>query len=86
MLVGVYILLCSNKRYYIGSTNNFPRRLKEHAMGQVVSIRNVRPLRVVFREAFETLVVARRVERRLKKYKNKNIIERIIKDGHIKGP
>ena len=80
----VYILQCANARYYIGSTNNLERRMQEHIQGKVKATKNLRPIKLVFHQQFENLTKTRQTEYRLKSYKNKNIIENIIKDGIIK--
>ncbi|MFA6190067.1 MAG: GIY-YIG nuclease family protein [Candidatus Staskawiczbacteria bacterium] len=84
----LYILQSvKNNRYYIGSTNNLDRRLSEHNGGKTKSLENLRPLKIVFSKEFEKEIDARRIERRLKKFKNRNIIENIVKEQRIKmGP
>jgi len=84
----VYILKSAkNGRYYIGSTNDLERRLVEHNSGKIKSLRNIRPLIVVFKKQFKYIEEARKVEQRLKKFKNKNILDKIIQDQEIKlGP
>jgi len=80
----VYILLCSNLRFYIGSTNNIERRIREHNIGKTKATKYIRPVLLVFRQEFESLTKARRVERKLKTFKNTEIIKKIINDGIIK--
>ena len=79
---GVYILQSTkNNRYYIGSTDNIKRRLKEHNAGKVPSTGNLRPL---FIKAFikcESLTGARTSEYRLKQYKRRDVIEKVINDS-----
>ena len=82
--VGVYILLCSNNKYYVGSTNNLNRRIFEHKKGFVKSTKNILPIKLVFFQGCNNLIEARRLEYQIKKKKNKIIINRIIKDGYIK--
>ena len=81
---GVYILICKNNRYYIGSTNNIIRRLFEHKNGLVSATKYLLPVRLVFFQKIEDISLARKIEYKLKKMKSKNIIEKIIKDGYIK--
>jgi putative endonuclease len=81
--MGVYILLCANGRYYIGSTNNLSRRLNEHNQGKVRSTKNLRPLNLAFFQEFATLIEARRTELKLKSFKNKLILKKIIQDKKI---
>ncbi len=80
----VYILQSSaNGRYYIGSTNNLERRLIEHTSGKSTYTRLTRPYKLVFSQQFESLMEARKVEYRLKKFKSRRIIEKIIQNNKI---
>lgn len=80
----VYILQSlKNNRYYIGSTNNFERRYAEHSNGLVKATKNILPLKLVFKQEFADIKIARKIEYRLKKKKSKVIIEKIISDGKI---
>ncbi len=82
----VYILQSEkNGRYYIGSTNNMERRLLEHNSGKTKSLLYLRPMKLVFKKEYASLGDARKVEKNLKKLKNRDIIERIVADGEIKG-
>ena len=81
----VYILQSLvNQRYYIGSTNDLRRRFKEHNDGRSSYTKSTRPFRLVFSQKYSTLGEARRIEYKLKKFKNRSIIERIIEDKHIR--
>lgn len=80
----VYILQSEKSgRYYIGSTNDLNRRLIEHNSGQTKSLKYLIPMKLVFSQEFLSVREVRKIEQRLKKFKNKDIIERIIKDGKI---
>jgi putative endonuclease len=82
----VYILQSEkNAKYYIGSTNNLERRLVEHNAGKTKSLYFLRPMKLVFKQEFDSLSHARKVEKRLKKLKNRHIIETIIRDQKIIG-
>ena len=78
---GVYILESQkNYRYYVGSTDNINRRISEHNIGKVFSTKNMRPWKIkVFIEC-ETLTEARSSEYRLKKYKRRDILDKVIQD------
>ena len=57
-------------RFYIGSTNDMARRLKEHNGGKSNATKVGRPWTVVYRESFRTVAGARRREREIKSWKN----------------
>ncbi|KKT90190.1 MAG: hypothetical protein UW92_C0042G0007 [Candidatus Jorgensenbacteria bacterium GW2011_GWA2_45_13] len=80
----VYILICSNSRYYIGSTGDLKRRLEEHKKGKTKATRHIRPVQLVFHQEFKSLIKARRAEQKLKNFKSAKILKKIIKDGMIK--
>ena len=78
----VYILKSlKNGKYYVGSTDNLERRIFEHNSGKSKYTRLSKPFELVFSQEFETLVLARKVEFKLKSFKSKKIIEQIIEDG-----
>ncbi len=85
-----YVYILESKRtgrYYIGSTNDVERRLKEHNAGQTASLLYQRPLKVVFHHGYDNMKTARGIERRLKKFKSRAIIEKIVRECTIKlGP
>jgi len=66
----VYILLCSDKTYYTGVTNDIDRRFAEHMEG--LSPRSYtfrrRPLKVVFYQDFNDVHVAIDAEKQIKKW------------------
>ncbi|MDO8523423.1 MAG: GIY-YIG nuclease family protein [bacterium] len=81
----VYILQSEkNGRYYIGSTNDLERRITEHNFGKTKSLKNILPVKLVFKKEYQVLLEARRMELHLKKLKNRVILERIISEGDIK--
>jgi putative endonuclease len=80
----VYIIQSlKNGRYYVGHTDNVLNRLEEHNRGKTSSIKNSTPFEIKFSQKFKTKEEAIHVENKLKKWKNRNIIERIITDGVI---
>ncbi|MEK7616801.1 MAG: GIY-YIG nuclease family protein [Patescibacteria group bacterium] len=80
----VYILKSLvNGRYYIGSTNDLERRLFEHNNGKTKSTRFTRPYNLVFKQVYGSVLEARIVERKLKNFKSRIIIEKIIDEGFI---
>jgi len=79
----VYILRCSNGRYYVGSTNNLERRIGQHLAKKVQATKFVQPITLVFSQSFSTLTFVRRAELALKKKKSRIILNKIIKEGRI---
>lgn len=81
----VYILQSKvNNRFYIGSTTNLYRRVKEHNEGKTKYTSLTKPFKLVFYQEFKTLKEAKRIEYRLKKMKSRIVIEKIIREGNIK--
>lgn len=64
----VYILECADRSYYVGCTNNLEKRLKQHNKSKwgahYTKIR--RPIILLYKEEFETLLQARRREGEIK--------------------
>jgi len=64
----VYILLCSDKSYYIGSTNNLEKRFKGHQAGTGGAYtRSHKPTKILYTEKFPDKSSALRREARLKR-------------------
>lgn len=83
----VYILKSlKDGRYYVGSTTDLARRFAEHSRGDVRSTKAFLPFQLVFKQEFSTYAQARRLELRLKKYKRRDFLEKIIRDGEILRP
>ena len=76
--IGVYVLLCSNGRYYVGSSNNLLRRLSQHKGGYVKATKYVLP--VVLRAFIEceTAAKAKQLEYKIKKSKSRKVVENHI--------
>ena len=81
--VGVYILKCSNGRYYVGSTQNIEIRYAEHAAGRVKATRNLLPVEIALFQPCNTVVEARQLEYRVKQLKSRKIIDRMVADQEI---
>jgi len=69
----VYILLCADNSYYIGVTNNIPRRLDEHSNGLDKSgyTVNRQPINLVYSEMFQYIDKAIAREKQLKGWSRK---------------
>lgn len=79
-----YLYVLKNEetgRYYIGSTSNIERRLKQHRSGLTRTTRILKTNKLVYKEEFKTLIEARLRERKLKSYKSKKYIEWLINRG-----
>lgn len=78
----IYILYSSLRdKYYIGSTTDMQRRLLQHNSGHTSSTKGGRPWTCAFQSLDMSLVEARRIELKLKKWKSRVILEKIIHDG-----
>lgn len=70
MMHWVYILWSDRlHRYYIGSTSDVDRRLKEHNAGKSVYTKGGKPWRLVYNEVSPTKQSAWKREMEIKKYK-----------------
>lgn len=70
-----------NGRYYIGSTNNVERRLKEHNSGKSKYTSLTKPFKVIYTESYGTGKEAKKREFYLKKLKSKKYIDWLIAKG-----
>ena len=70
--------------YYVGSSIDPARRLKEHNSGNVISMKHRKPYSQVFLQEFGDINIAEKVETRIKRWKRKDFIKKIIQDGHIR--
>ncbi|MDP2736686.1 MAG: GIY-YIG nuclease family protein [bacterium] len=78
----VYFLVSlKDGSYYIGVSNNYVRRFKEHNLGLSKSTRSKKPWKIVRVEKFDSIAAAYQREYFLKAKKSKKIIEKIINDG-----
>jgi putative endonuclease len=81
----VYILQSKlNSRYYIGSTVDIKNRFAEHQNGEVKSTKNIRPLQLKFFQKYDNVKYARQIEYKLKKMKNKKILDKIVQEQTLK--
>ncbi len=81
----LYILKSlKNNSYYIGITGNIRRRLYSHNVGDVKATKYKRPYRLVFQQEFPNKEKASVAEKRITKWKRRDFIDRIIRDGRIK--
>lgn len=79
---GVYILQSlKNGRYYIGSTKDLKKRLTEHNQGLVKATKYITPLQLKVFIKCSDITIAKKAEYRLKKYKNRKILEKVIESS-----
>ena len=65
----VYILLCNNDEYYVGSTTNLELRIEEHRSGVGSGFTKAHlPIDLVYTEEYDTIHEARLRERQLHKW------------------
>jgi len=80
----VYLLLSlKDKRTYLGSTINLERRIIEHNQGKNKSTKNRRPLKLIYSEAYNTLIAARKREKFLKTKKGRKELSAIFSNLKI---
>ena len=80
----VYILQFDRTgKYYVGSTDNLTRRLSQHRSGNTPSTKHLGKFKLVFQQEFNDLNTARKTERKIKSWKRRDFIEKIIQDGKI---
>ena len=81
-----YILLCNQKTYYVGVTNDLDKRLKEHKAGQSQFTSQFSDIQLVYFEEYPTLVLSRKRETQLKGWshakKERYILERTNEKRH----
>ena len=80
----VYILKDENGKFYIGSTNDLQRRMKQHYSGHTQTTDRMKNFVLVLSQRYNSLNEARRIELRIKKFKRKDYIEKMITEGCIK--
>ena len=79
IMYSVYLLKLSNESYYTGSTPNLRRRIQEHIVGNCLSTKNFRPVKMIWSCNFEEEVKALSFEKYLKSgsgqaFRNKHLI------------
>lgn len=75
----VYVLKSlKNERLYTGSTNNLERRLHEHNIGQTKYTKKAGPFELIYKEAYNTSLEAKKRERFLKTGKGRELLKNIL--------
>jgi predicted GIY-YIG superfamily endonuclease len=62
----IYVLICSDGKYYVGSTRNLAERLLAHQRGAVKTTKSRRPVKLILSEQYISYQQARRRELYLK--------------------
>jgi putative endonuclease len=65
-------------RYYIGSTSNIQRRLKEHISGKTRTTKVWQATELVYSEEYPDIQEAKAREKKLKSYKSHKYIDYLI--------
>jgi putative endonuclease len=82
----VYILKFTDTGlYYIGSTSDINRRVNQHKSGHTYSTKRLgKQFKLVFIQEVDDLRTARKIEIKIKSWKRKDFIEKIVNDGKIR--
>lgn len=80
----VYILKSESGKFYVGSTDDPKRRLNQHFLGHTQTTRNMHNPKPVLIQDYDSLELARKVERKIKNMKRGDYIEKMIAEGYIK--
>ncbi len=70
-------------RFYVGSTNDLSRRLKQHLSGKTRTTRVLKTFKLVYKEEYNTLLEARNREKKLKSYKSRKYLNWLINNGPV---
>jgi len=76
----VYILRSlKDNGFYIGCTSDLDRRLYIHNSGKTLSLKNRRPLKVIYVEKYRNPVDAYKREKQIKSYKGGEAFKRLMR-------
>ena len=81
MIWFLYLAICNDKSIYTGIKTNLKRRENEHNSDNKLgakSLRNKRPIKIVYNEEYNTLSQARKREIEIKKWDRENKIKMIL--------
>ena len=76
----LYILLLKNNRLYKGLTDDLRRRFAEHKRGKMKSTKNLRPIKLIYYEAYLNKKDATRREKFLKTTKGRRLLRQQLKE------
>ena len=80
----LYILEDEKGKFYIGSTTDIKRRLKQHKSAHTKTTHRMKNPKLALIQEYGSLETARKIERKIKNLKRKDYIEKMINDGYIK--
>ena len=80
----VYILQTKSGKYYVGSTENISARLRHHFGGHTPSTKSMGAEKLLLKQEYRNLKEARYIESKIKSFKRRDYIEKILKDGYIR--
>ena len=72
--------MLSNHKNYSGYTDDLKRRINEHKLGKVKATRNLRPLKLIFYEAFLNKKDAKRREKYFKTSKGRSTLKLMLRE------
>jgi len=75
----VYVLLCSDDKFYIGYSTDLKKRIKRHKQGQVFATKGRLPIQLVFYEAFLHRMDAKRREKYFKTSPGKKALKLMLR-------
>lgn len=80
----VYILKDDDNKFYIGSTPDLERRMRQHKTKHTKTTHRMKNPTIALVQEYLSIEEARKIEIKIKKLKRKDYIEKMIKDRFIK--
>ncbi|MFH1711616.1 MAG: GIY-YIG nuclease family protein [Patescibacteria group bacterium] len=75
----VYVLMCNDRKRYIGYTANLNNRVKQHVNGEVFATKGRLPVNLIFYEAFKHRMDAKRREKYFKTTAGKKALSLMLR-------
>jgi putative endonuclease len=66
----LYVLLCNQKTYYVGITDNLERRLKEHKSKKTFYTKQFSDVELIYSEKVRNKITAEKREKQIKGWSN----------------
>ena len=83
MIICACILECKDGTFYVGSSNNLTRRLKEHDAGKNSHTKSRLPIKLVYKKEFNNITDARKFEYFIKRQRNKKFYLKLIHGAFV---